>query len=106
MCSLGLCSQFLLWEVLAGLLILGIIIYLVVKQIGKPAVLGDNELVGKIGEVREKLHPEGQIFVNGEIWKAISRNREEIKSGEKVKILKLQNFTLVVEQINEEVQSL
>jgi len=104
MCSSSFClnSPYLIWEIILGIIVLGIVIYLAVKQISQPPVLGRSEFIGQVGEVRENLNPEGQIFVNGEVWQALSASRVEIKKGEKVKVLGTKNFRLIVEKYNEE----
>ncbi|MEO2169668.1 MAG: NfeD family protein, partial [bacterium] len=45
---------------------------LVVRSFAQKPVTGSEALIGKVGEVRETIDPEGQIFVHGELWKARS----------------------------------
>ncbi|MFH1349486.1 MAG: nodulation protein NfeD [Pseudomonadota bacterium] len=45
---------------------------------------GMEGLVGEEGLVRETLDPEGRIFVHGELWRAIAR--EKIEPGERVEV--------------------
>jgi len=61
----------------------------------KPRI-GGEEMVGKDGIALTDISPEGQIKVEGEIWKAISD--EEIKEGEKVIIIEQQRLTLKVKK--------
>lgn len=64
-------------------------------------VTGGEGMVGKVGEARSDLDKEGRIFVQGELWKAISI-KEVIKKGEKVKVVGLDGLKLKVEKFKEE----
>ena len=55
---------------------------------------GDKGLVGKEGVARSQLHPEGDVFIHGEIWKAEAD--ETIEKGEKVIVTGVENLTLKV----------
>jgi len=59
---------------------------------------GAEALLGMIGEVKKDLIPEGQIFVNGELWNAISD--ENLFTGEKVEVISLENLRLKVKRIS------
>lgn len=59
---------------------------------------GAEALVGMIGEVKKDLVPEGQIFVNGELWNAIAD--ENLFRGEKVEVISLENLRLKVKRIS------
>ena len=65
-------------------------------QMGKPQT-GAEVLVGLIGEVKKDLIPEGQIFVNGELWNAVAD--ENLFTGEKVEVISLENLRLKVRRI-------
>ena len=45
---------------------------------------GMDGLIGEVGLVKESIDPEGRVFVHGELWRAISRER--IEPGEKVEV--------------------
>ncbi|MBV9120707.1 MAG: NfeD family protein, partial [Chloroflexi bacterium] len=55
---------------------------------------GEYELIGKVGEVRSDLQPNGEITVNGEWWKATSD--ETIERGAHVEVLGMKGLTLLV----------
>ena len=61
-----------------------------------PAATGLATLVGRIGEVREALDPEGLVFVHGELWAAVS-DGPPVPVGEGVVIERLEGFTLHVQ---------
>ena len=66
-------------------------------QVSKPKT-GAKGLVGEIGVVKEDIMPEGKVFVHGELWNATSKNR--ISKGTRVKVVKVVNLVLDVEQVS------
>jgi membrane-bound serine protease (ClpP class) len=58
---------------------------------------GAEALIGMIGEVKKNLAPEGQIFVNGELWNAVAD--ESLFVGEKVEVVSFENLRLKVRRI-------
>lgn len=67
-------------------------------QMKKPTT-GIDGLIDGTGEARTDINPYGQVFINGEIWKALSE-AGEIKKGEKVKVIKIDSLTLIVERVS------
>jgi membrane-bound serine protease (ClpP class) len=63
-------------------------------QMRKPAT-GPEGLVGQLGVVRTPIAPEGQVFVRGEIWRAVS-DQEAIPEGTRVRIVSVDGLTLHV----------
>lgn len=61
---------------------------------GKKRVVGAQTLVGMVGEVREACHPDGQVFVNGELWRATCEDGAD--PGTAVKVLAVNGLTLEV----------
>jgi membrane-bound serine protease (ClpP class) len=61
------------------------------------AQTGPDAMVGKIGEVRSAIDPEGKVFVSGELWNALAEQRIEV--GEKVEVLEVHNLKLKVKKI-------
>jgi membrane-bound serine protease (ClpP class) len=63
---------------------------------------GKEELIGEVGEVTEPLESSsqaGMVFVHGELWRAITRNGEEIPKGTRVRVKKVAGLTLEVEPV-------
>ncbi|MCI0532255.1 MAG: nodulation protein NfeD [candidate division Zixibacteria bacterium] len=58
---------------------------------------GDVGLLGQTAVVKTKLDPEGTVFVEGELWKAVSD--KPAQPGDKVRIVGLENLTLKVTKI-------
>jgi membrane-bound serine protease (ClpP class) len=63
-------------------------------QMRRPAT-GSEGLIGEMGVARTPIDPEGQVFVRGEIWRAVS-DAGAIPEGERVRIVGLQGLTVKV----------
>jgi len=57
---------------------------------------GNEGIVGESGIAQNKISPEGNVKVHGEIWKASSDTL--IKKGEKVRIVSVAGLVLKVEK--------
>lgn len=55
---------------------------------------GMEGLIGEVGLVKESIDPEGTVFVHGELWSAVAR--EKIDPGEKVEVESIQGLLLKV----------
>ena len=58
------------------------------------SVCGVPGMLGKVGEVKQWKKNEGKVFVNGELWKAVSE--VSLLPGDRVVIQKVQGLTLAV----------
>lgn len=58
--------------------------------------IGREGLVGRTGEVRERIDPQGLIFFDGELWTA--RSTEPIEPGEKVEVTGIDGNILIVKR--------
>jgi len=65
-----------------------------IKAQRRKPTTGQAGLLGQIAVARTPLEPEGTVFVEGELWKAISD--QPVQVGEKVKILGVEHLTLKV----------
>ena len=54
-------------------------------------------LVGLVGEAKTKVHEEGSVQVDGELWTA--RSEKTIKAGSSIRVVRREGFTLIVEKI-------
>ncbi|MCD6490081.1 MAG: nodulation protein NfeD [Thermodesulfobacterium sp.] len=98
--SLRVYQPFLYSVILTITAVLGGITYLAVKTIRKKPVSGKEALINKVGKVIEDIGPEeGKIFVEGEIWKAISD--EYIPKNTKVVVVEKRGLTLKVKPLKE-----
>lgn len=59
---------------------------------------GSEALIGETGIVKKDIMPEGKVFVHGELWKA--RSKIALSEGTKVKVVKVDNLVLEVEQLD------
>jgi len=55
---------------------------------------GTHGLMGEIGEVMERIAPEGLIFVHGEYWRAVSNER--LEPGDKAEVTGVKGLILTV----------
>jgi membrane-bound serine protease (ClpP class) len=69
----------------------------------QPVRTGHEELVGDVGEVREPLDPEGQVFIEGALWRArVADGGSSINLGTRVRVRSVDGLTLVVEPVPEQ----
>jgi membrane-bound serine protease (ClpP class) len=67
----------------------------------EPVRTGSEELVGAIGEVREPLDPEGQIFLQGALWRARATEAAPLVPGNRVRVRSVDGLTLEVEPVSD-----
>ena len=82
---------------LSGLMLL--LGYLVFKSQRRKPTLGQEGMIGEVGEVRVKLSPTGKVFVHGEYWNA--EGDGEIAVGEKVEVVGCEGMCLKVKRVSE-----
>jgi membrane-bound serine protease (ClpP class) len=70
-------------------------VFRIVDSYRKQATTGKEDLKGKTVEVKETLNPEGTIFYEGELWRAVS-DSGTIEAGEEVVITKVEGLKLTV----------
>ncbi len=80
----------------------GVVIFLLTRVVRvhrtRPAT-GREGMVGEVGEVRVALAPEGTVRVHGEWWVARSSG-SELPVGTRVRVTRVDSFTLEVEPID------
>lgn len=76
-------------------------IYLVLRTRKTPVATGQEGLVGRLAEVRKRLDPEGFVFVEGALWRAISEDGE-VEQGEWVRVTGVYELRLTVRRLAEE----
>jgi membrane-bound serine protease (ClpP class) len=65
------------------------------------STLGTPALVGRTGVVRSPLTPEGQVLVQGELWRAVARDAP-LDVGARVRVVAVNGLTLTVEKTGED----
>ena len=83
---------------LAVFAVLGVL--LIIRSRRAPVTTGQESMVGKLAEVRKRLDPEGLVFVEGALWRAISANGD-IEKGDWVRVTSMHNLRLVVQHIDD-----
>jgi membrane-bound serine protease (ClpP class) len=63
----------------------------------EPVRTGSEELVGAIAEARSALDPEGQVWIEGALWRARTANGGgSIRLGDRVRVDAVDGLTLIV----------
>ena len=95
--------------VVAGVILAGFVVFASRKALAahrdEPVRTGSEELVGSVGEVRDPLDPEGQIFVQGALWKARGMGADQIGPGNRVRVTAVDGLTLEVEPVADQDQA-
>jgi membrane-bound serine protease (ClpP class) len=93
----------------AGVILAGFVIFASRKALAahrdEPVRTGSEELLGSIGEVRMPLDPEGQIFIQGALWKARATGDDQIGLGNRVRVRAVDGLTLEVEPVADQDQA-
>lgn len=86
-----------------GVILAGFVVFASRKAIAahrdEPVRTGSEELLGSVGEVRMPLDPEGQIFIQGALWRARAIGEGEIGLGNRVRVRAVDGLTLEVEPV-------
>jgi membrane-bound serine protease (ClpP class) len=75
-------------------------ITIAVRALRRPPTTGAQALVGQVGVTRSPLAPTGDVFIQGELWKAVAEGGE-IREGERVQVVGIENLTLRVKGARE-----
>ena len=81
----------------------GIVIFLVslvIKAHAKKSLTGPEGLIGSVGKALENFDNYGNIFIHGEIWKAITD--EPVKKGQSVQVVDVDGLKLKIKPLNQE----
>jgi len=71
-----------------------------VRALTSRSVVGAPALLGQTGIARERLQPEGQVLVQGELWRAVARGTP-VEEGSRVRVVDVNGLTLTVEKAGE-----
>jgi membrane-bound serine protease (ClpP class) len=89
--------------VVGGVILAGFVVFASRKAIAahrdEPVRTGSEELVGAVGDVRAPLDPEGQVFIQGALWRARTIGPGEIGPGNRVRVKAVDGLTLEVEPV-------
>ena len=73
---------------------------MVVRAQKKRPLTGQEGMIGEFGEAISDISPVGQVMVQGEIWKA--KSRDAIQKGEEIKVVAIEGLKLFVEKRHSE----
>lgn len=63
----------------------------------EPVRTGSEELVGSLAEARSTLDPEGQVWIEGALWRArLVSGNGRVELGDRVRVEAIEGLTLVV----------
>jgi len=65
-----------------------------IKDRNRKSVCGVTGMSGKVGEIKQWQETEGQVFVNGELWRAVSDI--PLLAGHKIAVQSVEGLTLRV----------
>jgi membrane-bound serine protease (ClpP class) len=65
-----------------------------IKDRKRKSVCGVTGMLGKVGEIKQWRKTEGQVFVNGELWRAVSD--VPLLVGHKIVVQSVEGLTLRV----------
>lgn len=80
----------------------GITVYLIAGKIlaahrDEPVRAGTEELIGAPAEARSSVDPEGQVWIEGALWRArLATGAEPVRVGDRVTVEAVEGLTLVV----------
>lgn len=80
---------------IGGLVALGIVIY-AVRARSRPVVTGVDQLLMETAVAIEDFEQAGLVRVRGELWQAVTR--DPVKTGETLRIVRIEGLTLVLER--------
>lgn len=95
-----------IWAVVLVALVIGAFaalgIWLVIRTRNRPVTTGQEGLIGRMAEVRRRLDPEGMVFVEGALWRAVSEDGP-VEPGEWVRVTGVYELRLTVRRLGEAV---
>ena len=81
---------------LASVLVAGFVLAFRVRS--RPAATGSESIVGRLAEVRQRLDPQGMVFVDGALWQAVSED-VVVEAGDWVRVVSVHRLRLIVRAV-------
>jgi membrane-bound serine protease (ClpP class) len=82
----------------AMVLLFAFVIRKAIRARSRPAFVGSEALVGTLGEARDRLDPDGSVFVAGALWRGVAADGP-IAAGATVRVVGRQGLELSVEPV-------
>jgi membrane-bound serine protease (ClpP class) len=73
-----------------------ILLVALIRSFKQKAATGDQGMIGLVGVADNDIHASGRVLVRGEYWTA--RSSSPVSAGKSVKVLAVENLTLIVEE--------
>lgn len=93
--GIGISISLIVTTALVFAALVALLVTAVVRGQKRAVTTGSEGLIGRMGTARSDLLPEGLVFVEGELWRAVSEEGT-IKAGEKVVITAMEGLNLRV----------
>lgn len=91
-----------LWAIMVVVLVTALIaalsIWIILGTRKQPVSTGQEGLIGRFAEVRQRLEPDGMVFIEGALWRAISEDGD-VESGEWVRVTAVHDLRLAVRRL-------
>lgn len=91
-----------LWVIILVAMIIAIFavtgVWLALRSRNRPVTTGQEGLIGRLAEVRQRLDPEGMVFVEGALWRAVCENGTA-EAGEWVRVTGIYALRLTVRRL-------
>jgi membrane-bound serine protease (ClpP class) len=80
-------------------------VWLALRTRTQPVATGQEAIIGKLAEVRQRLDPDGMVFVEGALWRAVSEDGV-VEAGDWVRVVAMHDLRLIVRRLKiEEAES-
>jgi membrane-bound serine protease (ClpP class) len=96
------------WILVSLAVIVGLFVLLMAREVRMShhgeryvSAVETEALVGATAEVNTRLEPKGEVLVGGEAWQAELKGGGTAEPGERVKVISVDGFRVVVEPLNE-----
>jgi membrane-bound serine protease (ClpP class) len=70
------------------------------RALRRPPMLGARGMIGATGVARGALVPEGQVYVGGELWRAVAEGGP-VEDGRAVRVVDVEGLTLRVVKVED-----
>ncbi|HEV7563121.1 MAG TPA: NfeD family protein [Solirubrobacterales bacterium] len=73
----------------------------------QPVQTGTEEMIGRLAEARSAIDPEGQVFMQGTLWRArlADEGGGPVQPGDRVRVEAVEGLTLVVRPVSPAVET-
>jgi membrane-bound serine protease (ClpP class) len=76
-------------------------IWLALRNRTRPITTGQEALIGRLAEVRQRLDPDGMVFIEGALWQAVSEDGA-VDAGDWVRVVAVHDLRLIVQRLGTE----